>query len=84
VSIYSTNHQSNRPPIPASSSSSTFGSGFFYSFFPAGFLSSFLASTTGADEAAGTVADEVDAAPPKLKNELISFPSSALANNLAQ
>jgi len=66
------------------SSSSSLGGGGGASFFFSSFFSSFfspLAAGAGAEEAAGA---GPEAAPAKLKKELMSFPLSALANSLGQ
>lgn len=70
----------NRSPISISSSYSWGGGGAF-SFFSY-FLGAYLVAA-GAVWAAWAGADDA-ADPPKLKNELISLPSRALANILAQ
>ncbi len=72
------NAQSNNPPIPSSYYSTGFGAYFFFSYF--------LASTFGASTlAAGWLAAGADeAAPPKLKKEVMSCPSTALAKSFGQ
>lgn len=67
------------------SSSSSLGGGggasFFFSSFFSSFFSPLLAAGAGAEEAAGA---GPEAAPAKLKKELMSLPLSALAKSLGQ
>lgn len=82
-------NQSKSPPIPTSSSSSFGGGGgayfFYYFFFPfsSPFLSAAGAAVAGV-AATGALDPAEGATPPKLKNEEMSFPSSALAKSLGQ
>lgn len=79
--------QSNKPPIPASSSSSFGGSGLGSGFFlSAALLSAFLSATGAAvvDAEVGAGPTAAGELPAKLKKELMSLPSIALANSLGQ
>lgn len=68
-----TNNQPKRSPMSISSSSSFGGGGGGASFFLSSFLGLSAAfSATGAEVAAGAAGPE--AAPPKLKKELMSLP----------
>lgn len=75
-------NQSNNPPIPASSYSSFGGGG--TSFLA--FLSSFFGYYLGACLAAGAGSEAADDDPeaPKLKNEAMFCPSTALAKSFGQ